>query len=894
MNIKKKGASLAFTATLLASLLATVAAPAALATVTVAGVGTIAAGQTSTTPATYTLRENGAALFTGGDGTAACELSVTITDSALAATVTFGTPSIVAPGSLGATVTGAGTNVLCINWPAAGSSAVDVEQIVVSATITAGAVAASGAIRTFISGFQAAAVLGPTGTATGTLIAPIPAGATVLGAPDDILLTGFCAFTTTGAGVPAAGTATFSDTADARAVTGGAVTTDGDAVLPDPGDTQDVAFAAGSVGHPAGVTVTQTVPQSSCSGEVASSGTVARALTQSAAGPTQVLPGQNNQPAGTVTLSETAPASNGAQFAAGQVVTFTISNPAAGVLFSASPAVTTAGGLTTSAGLCQISADRRSCTVTITGVSGAFESITIGPVLLDVDASVPLGTPVVVTASISPAVAINNTGGVIAFVGRVIIGSAATPNIIIGANNQVTGAITLRESGPGFFQAGLGSNNTFAVCLQTGEVFTTAPTATVTAGGGTGAGGGAPGNFQLLNPVTAGPTSSIAGTLYNGNACVYWTVFSASTAGPATITITDGTTNSPNGPHVNVPAGSPPGTTQAAILVGTFATVVGSGGCAGVATCALNPGYAGAVAIAVRVFNGGITVTASSQPRIPAGSNNALAGDIVLTEVPGAPAMSGRFRLGQTITFVVLARATPIRQEVLINSTNTADSPRVVTNGSESGLLSSPAVVVCPPIIPFIGLCTVTTVITQQSFGGPGMQPGTLRLENIHYNVLADAQNGAVQVQVTGNGFGGATPFQAIVTNAIIGNEPPPPARTSIINGSLAGVVKVSEGRTFTAATKVVDAGDYVTWLADMDPANSGERVRVWIAKRSSSSTTWSAFTAFSTRAVNSQGLTVFHYDNGDVAGWVSVKFSFDGNASHGPATSLARQARYV
>jgi hypothetical protein len=132
------------------------------------------------------------------------------------------------------------------------------------------------------------------------------------------------------------------------------------------------------------------------------------------------------------------------------------------------------------------------------------------------------------------------------------------------------------------------------------------------------------------------------------------------------------------------------------------------------------------------------------------------------------------------------------------------------------------------------------------------------------------------------------------VSNAHIGPNPAPPARTSIINGTLPGVVKVSEGRIFTASTKVVDAGDYVTWQGDMDPAASGERLIVWIAKRSSSSTAWSAFTRFSTRAVNSQGLAVFHYDNADLPGWVSVKFSFDGNSVHGPASSLARQARYV
>ena len=106
--------------------------------------------------------------------------------------------------------------------------------------------------------------------------------------------------------------------------------------------------------------------------------------------------------------------------------------------------------------------------------------------------------------------------------------------------------------------------------------------------------------------------------------------------------------------------------------------------------------------------------------------------------------------------------------------------------------------------------------------------------------------------------------------------------------------MKVSEGRIFTASTKVVDAGDYVTWQGDLDPAVAGERLIVWIAKRAKGGTTWGRVHAVQARAVNSQGLGVFHYDNADLPGWVSVKFSFDGNAVHGPATSLARQAHYV
>src|SRR5207248_806829 len=82
---------IAFTATLLASLVATVAAPLALASVTVTSAGSVPRGGTSTGTATFAFQENFAACF---DAIGSPDLSVVITDSAGNPTVHFvGTPT---------------------------------------------------------------------------------------------------------------------------------------------------------------------------------------------------------------------------------------------------------------------------------------------------------------------------------------------------------------------------------------------------------------------------------------------------------------------------------------------------------------------------------------------------------------------------------------------------------------------------------------------------------------------------------------------------------------------------------------------------------------------------------------------------------------------------------
>ena len=103
MKLRRKGMSIAFTATLLSSLLMTIAAPIVLGLVTVTSAGNVPRGGTSAGTATFQFTENAVGCFDSAPLPAGNELNVQITDFAGASTVHFvGTPTVVAPGSLGA------------------------------------------------------------------------------------------------------------------------------------------------------------------------------------------------------------------------------------------------------------------------------------------------------------------------------------------------------------------------------------------------------------------------------------------------------------------------------------------------------------------------------------------------------------------------------------------------------------------------------------------------------------------------------------------------------------------------------------------------------------------------------------------------------------------------
>ena len=102
LNIRRKGLSIAFTATLLSSLLATIAAPAVFGAVNVTSAGPITPGGTSTGTATFQFVENSSNCFAVAPLAAGNELTVRIADSANGNTVHFvGTPVPSGPQSLG-------------------------------------------------------------------------------------------------------------------------------------------------------------------------------------------------------------------------------------------------------------------------------------------------------------------------------------------------------------------------------------------------------------------------------------------------------------------------------------------------------------------------------------------------------------------------------------------------------------------------------------------------------------------------------------------------------------------------------------------------------------------------------------------------------------------------
>ena len=265
-----------------------------------------------------------------------------------------------------------------------------------------------------------------------------------------------------------------------------------------------------------------------------------------------------------------------------QTLTFTISNPATGVLFSTAPTVTyssTAPLDISGPATCALSVDRRSCTVA--GIDDHTllpqrldSAVTIHPTLdVDPGAAVPLGTKVQITVTSSLGTLFIGNPATIATVGTVNFGVAAQPVIYIGFNDQATGVITLTESGVGFFVAGIGGNNTFAICPLTGETFTRAPWAVITNPTTT--------DLRLLTGVTGG--TSVKGTLAPSTVapfglCAYWTIFTKSTTAPASIQIVGsdasdnplagGPLNPTDGPRLSVPKTLAPGSTQFQLLIG--------------------------------------------------------------------------------------------------------------------------------------------------------------------------------------------------------------------------------------------------------------------------------------------------------------------------------------
>lgn len=893
MKIRRKGAGIGFTAVLLSALVATVAAPAVFASTAVTSAGTVPRGGTSTGTASFTFTENTANCFTNVAQPAA--LVVTILDAANNPTVTFvGPPVVSGPGTVGATATVAG-NVLTIAF--AGASPVNVEQITVSGLkISATATAATGAIKATLTGSEAACVLPGSTTATATLVTPI-AGAGAQAAVS-YNVTSVCNLRNTGSGATPAGNVSFSDVADPRsisAVSGGATST----------GTQTGNFAAGTIGHPSGVTLTQTVDN--CSGAIGSPGTIGNALQQTVLDlPTPVLVGENSQP---VARTRVAEYPLGDEITLGGTITFTITT--AGVTFSGAPTANPTGDISLGALLptsppaaaqglgtsvaCSLSVDRKSCSVTVTsnqgtaGVAGApftagppnhycpavssvCGDVTLQNITVDADGTAVPGSKVIITATTSAPLAV--VSNVVGFVGRVIFTTAAQPVVFIGKNDQKTGTITLTEQATGFFTAGPGATNFFAICYTTGETFTREPWAVVQSG-----------TDLTLTSGLVGVTQA-KGTLIviSGNACAYWQVFHASTTAPATIKIVgsaDGTTPldasvADNGPRINVPSNLSPGSSQAALLVGPSTSTL-------IAFQFLSN--------AIRAFQADqtVTVTAASQPRCLPGATDCLAGNLVVTE-----RANGSLKSGMIITVNVLPRATTQRNDVLLQTTSTNQTPIATANTAQSGLLVTPVGVTCTPsAILGIVVCNFAVTVTQQSFG-PAL--GTITFSNIHYVVAADAINGPVNVDVTGiplPGPGHGQIFDVVVSNAIIGAAP---VVITTKTSAASAIGKTNNSILFTVGTKVIHvvstSNNIATIRIQVAPALVGKSVAIEVASKNSAGV-WSAFTKLTTRVIGGDGFA-YYYASTKTAKWLSFRGFFAGDTTHSSSRSQTVQIHWV
>ena len=164
-NRTRRAASLGLAATLLATFGSAIAPIPVAASTSVTSAGSVLPGGISTGAASFTLTENAINAFPNASGT----LTVTIVDSASAATVHFsGTPTLSAPGSLGATVALSSAGSFTVTTAAADNN--NIEPITVSGLcISADAGAAAGPIKAAMSGSLVGAIISPTATATGTV-----------------------------------------------------------------------------------------------------------------------------------------------------------------------------------------------------------------------------------------------------------------------------------------------------------------------------------------------------------------------------------------------------------------------------------------------------------------------------------------------------------------------------------------------------------------------------------------------------------------------------------------------------------------------------------------------------------------------------------------------------
>ena len=918
----KKAISAATSAALVASLLATAFAPAAMAAVTVGSAGNVPVGGTSANNVSFTFTEQTATSLANSAGNFTVVIAPSI---AGAGTVSFsGIPSVVgSTGSLGASasITGAG-NVLAVSF--AGSDTANIESIVISGlkiSASSGFTAAqlvTPAITATITGFggqfasalAVAAAFTPATSAQGTLSTGYAAGTTSV----TVNVSGTCAFAVTAGAI---GTLDFATLPESKNVTtAGALNT------PGPGQ-QVLTIAATGNNHQLGEAVSQANPACGSSVVLASPGTVVNAVTYASAGNATVFPGENNSPASNLSLTEPV-----AGFLAA-ASTFTFKIATAGVVFSSAPAIQgTAAitGISIAAAAVVTTATPHGLvsgqTVTISGANSTptIDGSRVVTVLSATTFSVPVTTTIAgTTGLVTTAAAL---GGMVLSApvlsadrlsATVTVTTASTTPATIVLNNIRYDVASTVPAGTfvsvglttSAAQAVLPATNTNAVVFR--GIAASAPSPTVyigennqtaglitfkeaapgffTDGVGTATntfaicptgvnytftlapvavvtGGVAAGNIILRDGAAASTTNIVAGTAVTlfGLPCFQWTVWTASTT--ASTIVIGAAPSAATGGLINVSVSQAPGGVDAGLFIGS-------------STLASPMTLAATVQFATAVYRNQVAVTALSQPSIAPGSTHAAAGNLQIAETS-----LGQLKALENICVDVLWNS-GTTQNAFLNGLATADLP--VATASGTGLVIGPvnaSQVRCGgesnSAVPANYMQSFTFQVLQQSTAGDGK----LVISNISYTVLTGAVSGPVQVSVFGLG-GSPTGviFHSTVSNAIVG------AASKLSIGAVSALgLKPTTGYT-NKTPKIQVKGKYVTWKFTGGHTLAGQRVNVMVAKKVGGA--WGGPVYLKSAVADANGIVTFAWKFNTAAA-INVRVQWPGSTSLGVSSSKA------
>lgn len=874
MTLRSRATAVGLTATLLASLAATIAAPAVFAagTVTPNGTVTVPRGDSYVGSGGYTFTEGAVNDFNAG-----VSITVTIADANGNSRVHFDTTSgtLTAPDSLGASLSVSDTS-FTLSFSSGDPLRIEAASVT-GLKIKADANAALGAIKTTYTttGLAAGYFGGNTLTVHGTLAAALTGGADAaalvnLGtaSSDYFRNTGLNDGTYTwGQYVINSGAANEDDmNGTASALGCGGTCTAGQ---------QQLTFtAAVTNNHLVNEPVTQVGTLIAVGGTLSSIGTVVDSLALSAGSPVGLIPGIADQDLPNVTLAERDTLSLGL-LAAG--TTITAKFDVAGVVFSAPPlaTATNCGIAGATSGYGTLSADRSTATWTVTTASTVAACSIVISSAVDVSNSVA-GTVVnmVVTAGSIPVVPAKVEVG---FINNVISASSqSVPTVFIGENDQATGTLDLKEAAAGSLSSAGGTNN-LMICNYTGESFVRPATAVVIAG-----------DLKFRDPSTLGPTASVAGTfqdVYLGALavtlhCQLFPIYSASTVA-STVEIREvaTATGAANGAHVNVPGYLTPG--QVVFTIGAFAEGSATGGT-----------FYDQVVVAVRAYRNSPIVAATSAPAILRGHASQAAGDVTVTETSPYQLVGRTGGPNEGIMYRIVPNSLLdlINPRVYFNTGR--DMPTVSTNAS--GLAAQ-----------FVGFLDKTSFVVGVTQAAQPPVLGVLTVSNIKYSTTADAPLGPVQLEVCTGSYSllpisftpdlcsligprqGATTaaavptsdvwaiFDQVVTNAKVVSS------VSALNADIAkGVTRTASA--FTLSTVIVKKNTYVTVRIKAAGAAAGDIIQIWTKTKTGA---WKATTS---RIVGADG---YAYYFTRAKGWLAYRGYFAGNDTTGPAWSNAVRA---